>query len=317
MSIETSPIAAAASIVGHPIQATSVESTSATTTYHRATVDGVGVFYREAGPKDAPTIVLLHGFPSSSREFDTLIPLLATRYHLVAPDYPGLVRVTPRRHRRMCTPSTIWPKRQTFFSSNSRSTNTRFFFMTMAARSAFASWRRIRSGCGRLSSRMPTPIRRAWAPSGLALRNIGPIGRRTRKCSMPSCRSRRPKSVTCSAPRIPSVITRTPGPTNTPTCRSLANARFKPICFTTTGRTSLRTQRGKPGCAGIGRRLWSSGVETIPRSSLPARRRSGGIYPIAKSICSTPVISPWTRRTTNIATSYSCVLGRTFRLTDR
>jgi len=66
-----------------------LESTSATTTYHRATVDGVGVFYREAGPKDAPTIVLLHGFPSSSREFDTLVPLLATRYHLIAPDFPG------------------------------------------------------------------------------------------------------------------------------------------------------------------------------------------------------------------------------------
>ena len=66
-----------------------MESTSATTTYHRAIVDGVGIFYREAGPKDAPTIVLLHGFPSSSREFDTLIPLLATQYHLVVPDFPG------------------------------------------------------------------------------------------------------------------------------------------------------------------------------------------------------------------------------------
>ena len=64
-------------------------STTATTTYHKAKVDGVGIFYREAGPRDAPTIVLLHGFPSSSREFDTLIPLLATRYHLIAPDFPG------------------------------------------------------------------------------------------------------------------------------------------------------------------------------------------------------------------------------------
>jgi hypothetical protein len=51
----------------HPTQAAWLESTSATTTYRRKTVDGVGVFYREAGPKDAPTIVLLHGFPSSSR----------------------------------------------------------------------------------------------------------------------------------------------------------------------------------------------------------------------------------------------------------
>jgi pimeloyl-ACP methyl ester carboxylesterase len=66
-----------------------MESTSATTTYHRAKIGGVSVFYREAGPKDAPTIVLLHGFPSSSREFDTLIPLLAIRYHLIAPDFPG------------------------------------------------------------------------------------------------------------------------------------------------------------------------------------------------------------------------------------
>jgi pimeloyl-ACP methyl ester carboxylesterase len=64
-------------------------STSVTTTYHREVVDGVRIFYREAGPKDAPTIVLLHGFPSSSREFDTLIPLLATRYHLIAPDFTG------------------------------------------------------------------------------------------------------------------------------------------------------------------------------------------------------------------------------------
>src|SRR5271154_5737635 len=81
--------AAAAWIVGHAVEAAPMESTSATTTYHRVMVDGVGIFYREAGPKDAPTIVLLHGFPSSSREFDSLIPLLATRYHLVAPDFPG------------------------------------------------------------------------------------------------------------------------------------------------------------------------------------------------------------------------------------
>lgn len=66
-----------------------VPSTSATTTFHKVQVEGVGIFYREGGPENAPTIVLLHGLPSSSREFDTLIPLLATRYHIVAPDYPG------------------------------------------------------------------------------------------------------------------------------------------------------------------------------------------------------------------------------------
>ncbi|NUU21826.1 MAG: alpha/beta hydrolase [Streptomycetaceae bacterium] len=52
-------------------------------------VDGMRVFYREAGPADAPTLLLLHGFPSSSRQFARLIDALGTDYHLVAPDYPG------------------------------------------------------------------------------------------------------------------------------------------------------------------------------------------------------------------------------------
>src|SRR5579872_4437758 len=58
-------------------------------TYRTVTVDGVKVFYREAGPQDAPTILLLHGFPTSSRMYQGLMPLLADRYHLIAPDYPG------------------------------------------------------------------------------------------------------------------------------------------------------------------------------------------------------------------------------------
>lgn len=89
MNAKSLVAAVAASIVGHMAQAAPLDSTSSTTTYHRVMVDGVKIFYREAGPKDAPTIVLLHGFPSSSREFDPLIPLLATRYHLVVPDFPG------------------------------------------------------------------------------------------------------------------------------------------------------------------------------------------------------------------------------------
>ena len=52
-------------------------------------VAGLEIFYREAGPKGAPTILLLHGFPTSSHMFRALIPTLSDRYHLVAPDYPG------------------------------------------------------------------------------------------------------------------------------------------------------------------------------------------------------------------------------------
>lgn len=59
-------------------------------TYHRtANVAGVNIFYREAGERGAPTIVLLHGFPSSSHMYRNLIPALADRYHVIAPDLPG------------------------------------------------------------------------------------------------------------------------------------------------------------------------------------------------------------------------------------
>ena len=63
--------------VGHP------------TFYRTIQVDGLSIFYREAGPKDAPTLLLLHGLPSSSRMFEPLFARLSDRYHLVAPDYPG------------------------------------------------------------------------------------------------------------------------------------------------------------------------------------------------------------------------------------
>jgi pimeloyl-ACP methyl ester carboxylesterase len=57
--------------------------------YQHATVDGNKIFYREAGSKTAPTVLLLHGFPTSSHMFRDLIPALADRYHVVAPDLPG------------------------------------------------------------------------------------------------------------------------------------------------------------------------------------------------------------------------------------
>src|ERR1700679_3249225 len=57
--------------------------------YRTAQIDGLSIFYREAGPKDGPTLLLLHGLPSSSRMFQPLFDRLADRYHLIAPDYPG------------------------------------------------------------------------------------------------------------------------------------------------------------------------------------------------------------------------------------
>ncbi len=63
-----------------------------TVTFHTVAVDGLDVFYREAGDPGAPTLLLLHGFPTSSHMFRDLIPRLADRFHLVAPDLPGFGR---------------------------------------------------------------------------------------------------------------------------------------------------------------------------------------------------------------------------------
>ena len=59
--------------------------------YRTVQVDDLSIFYREAGPKDAPALLLLHGLPSSSRMYEPLLQRLSDRYHLIAPDYPGFV----------------------------------------------------------------------------------------------------------------------------------------------------------------------------------------------------------------------------------
>lgn len=57
--------------------------------YHTVNAKGIRIFYREAGPVEAPTILLLHGYPTSSHMFRDLIPILSTQYHIIAPDLPG------------------------------------------------------------------------------------------------------------------------------------------------------------------------------------------------------------------------------------
>ncbi|WP_342239381.1 alpha/beta fold hydrolase [Inquilinus sp. OTU3971] len=77
-----------------------MSATRPAVTHHRtAIVAGIDIFYREAGPADAPVVVLLHGFPTSSHMFRNLIPALADRYHVIAPDYPGFGQSAMPDHR--------------------------------------------------------------------------------------------------------------------------------------------------------------------------------------------------------------------------
>jgi pimeloyl-ACP methyl ester carboxylesterase len=82
-------VSLAMAVAGLVIAQSGFAAGPAQVTYHTVKVDGLNVFYREAGDPIRPAVVLLHGFPSSSHMYRDLIPKLATKYHVIAPDYPG------------------------------------------------------------------------------------------------------------------------------------------------------------------------------------------------------------------------------------
>ena len=89
MALATVVVAGLIFAAGASKTAMSAEFSAPKTLHKTVKVDGLDIFYREAGRKDAPTNLLLHGFPTSSQMFRNLIPALADRFHPVAPDYPG------------------------------------------------------------------------------------------------------------------------------------------------------------------------------------------------------------------------------------
>lgn len=87
--LTTSPALAPAAMAAMAAPSATPAAAAPEVRYATVKVDGLDIFYREAGPKDAPVILLLHGFPASSFMYRDLIPALATRYRVIAPDYPG------------------------------------------------------------------------------------------------------------------------------------------------------------------------------------------------------------------------------------
>jgi len=93
LGTRTALLVSLALATAHPVHAAEPKPAARTSApkvaYRTVKIDGLDIFYREAGPKAAPTVLLLHGFPASSHMFRNLIPALADEYHVVAPDYPG------------------------------------------------------------------------------------------------------------------------------------------------------------------------------------------------------------------------------------
>ena len=135
--------------------------------YRTVSVDGFSIFYREAGPKDAPTILLLHGLPSSSRMFQPLLTRLADNYHLIAPDYPGYGHSDwPDPKQFDYTFDHIASVMNGFSHKQWVCRTTRSICRTTAARLVFA-WRlRTRTACRLLSFKMQSLTTKVLAPIG-------------------------------------------------------------------------------------------------------------------------------------------------------
>lgn len=275
-----------------------IPSTAATTTYHRTQVDGVHIVYREAGPKDAPTIVLLHGFPSSSREFDTLIPLLATRYHLIAPDFPGFGQSdAPPPSEYRYTFDHIAKTMDDLLDQLKVDSYTLYIHDYGAP----VGMRMILAHPGRLHaliSQNGNIYQEGLGPKWSAIAQFwaDPTAHPEVVDAFLSYEATEQRH-TASVRRIPSVITRTRGPTSSPTCQSPDSVRSRRRSSTTTGPTSRRIRNGRRGCASTVRPRGSPGVPTIRPLSLRAQRRSSAICQTPRSIWSMRAISRSTRRT--------------------
>ena len=132
------------------------------TVYRTLQVDGLSIFYREVGPKDAPTLLLLHGFPSFSRMFEPLFARLSDRYHLVAPDYPSFGHSDwPDPKQFVYTFDHIASVMNNFTQAMGLSHYT-LYMQDYGGSVGFRMDWRIPSGCRPSSSRMRWLTTRAW-----------------------------------------------------------------------------------------------------------------------------------------------------------
>ena len=289
--------AAVALLAGDAAQTASLESTSATTTYHNVTVDGVGVFYREAGPKDAPTLVLLHGFPSSSREFDTLLPLLATRYHLIAPD------------------SRLWSERRAaaivlvYTFDHLAKTIGNFLDQLKIARCSFflhdyggpvgfrvmlARPERVQALIIQNANVYQEGLGAKW--TGIAQYWADPKAHPEVFEAFVS--RRRPKRVIRSARASRTLQSGHLDRRISPICQNPGSAKSRPRCSMTTAPTLLLTRRGRPGCANNRPPTLVAWGRNDPSFIAPGAEAFRRDLRTRKSICSMPAILRWMKRTT-------------------
>jgi len=264
--------------------------------YRTVKVDGLSIFYREAGPKDAPTLLLLHGLPSSSRMFEPLFARLSDRYHLIAPDYPGFGH-------------SDWPDPKKFAYTFDHISEVVNHFTEALGLSRYTLYMQDYGGpVGfRMALAHPDRIEALIVQDAVAHNEgLGRIGRRggpfgpialpTKVRFAPTCCRLPPRGRGMPEMiRTWNAMIRTSGPMNLPFSASPGRRTFKATCSTTIAPTWRPTRNGRPGCVKSSRASWSSGGSMSPRLTPRSRKPTPEMCRRLKFTLSTAVISHWTR----------------------
>ena len=249
------------------------------------TVDGLSIFYREAGPKDAPTLLLLHGFPSSSRMYEPLLTQLSDRYHLVTPDYPGFGH-------------SDWPDPERFGYTFDRIASVMERFTEKLGLLRYVLYVQDYGGPVGFRIVLAHPERAAiivqnavahdegFGCSGLPVAHSGrtgpPTKRRWRKLPVSGGHEGTPRR------RRPEHRTIRPRPLDGRAQVPQRQGRHasRATCSTTTGRTSPLIRSGRTGCKRRSPGYWSSGESTTPPSTSASRSATAATCQERRSTCS-------------------------------
>jgi alpha/beta hydrolase fold len=254
-------------------------------------------FYREAGPKDAPTILLLHGLPSSSRMFEPLFARLSDRYHLVAPDYPGFGHSDwPDPKKFVYTFDHIAEITNHFTEALGLSHYT-LYMQDYGGPVGFRMHLRTRTASKPSSFRMRSRTTKVWARIGKRDASFGKIARLTKvRFAQISCRCRRRERVMSGTIQTWIVTIPIFGPMNSLFSISRGRRRFKAICSTIIEPMWTPIRNGRHGCGRSSRGYSSFGESTTSHSTQANRSAIERMCRTRKFRFSMPAILHWTRR---------------------
>ena len=273
------------------------------TAYRTADVDGLMVFYRDAGPPDAPAILLLHGFPSSSRMWQPLLDRLAGPFRLVAPDYPGFGHSDAPSHTEFAY---TFDHLAAVIGRFTEVLGLRRYTLVVQDYGGPVGFRLAIAHPGRLDALV---VQNAVAHED----GLGPLWQTRREFwadREAHEAALRENFFSFAATRQRHVGTSPNAENYDPDLwtdefaflASPASRTSRPTCSTTTAPTSRATPPGRTGSASTSRHCWSYGAATTRRSKSRRPRPTAGRCPPPRCTSSTPATSPSTSSPTRSRT---------------